>query len=389
MGNRSNIHKSQKIETTAIHAGEREHSWNGAIVPPIFQSSTFEGTGEEKEYKDIQYLRLNNSPAHTLLQKKISLLEHGESALVMASGMAAISTTLLTALSAGDQLLAQECLYGGTIHLLQGHAQALGWKYETIDLSQPSTWKQKLCKETKVVYVESITNPLLQVGDLRRVVEFAKEHGLVTIIDNTIASPVNFNPIDIGFDLVCHSSTKYMNGHSDIVAGCVIGRHAWIDKIKEKLICMGATLDPHACFLLNRGLKTMPLRVREQNKNAKKLAQFLHSHPSVEKVYYPGLETHPDHLRAKELFSGFSGVLSFELKGDISKAKTFLSKLTIPYFAPSLGGVETLITRPAASSHKAVPPKDRARLGIRDTLIRLSVGLEAIEDLQADLEQAL
>jgi cystathionine beta-lyase/cystathionine gamma-synthase len=234
-----------------------------------------------------------------------------------------------------------------------------------------------------------MTNPLLQVADLKAVVEFSKANGLVSIIDNTFASPINFRPAERGFDLSLHSCTKYLNGHSDIVAGAVIGRDNLIQKITHKLNHLGGSLDPHACFLLHRGLKTLAVRMAYQNESALQIARFLESHPAVTKVNYPGLESHPAHHRARELFNGFSGMLSFEIKGGVDAAERFLQKTTLPIVAPSLGGIETLITRPATTSHSGMTPEERRRLGISDSLIRLSVGIESTQDLMDDFAQAL
>ena len=234
-----------------------------------------------------------------------------------------------------------------------------------------------------------MTNPLLQVADLRAVVSFARAHDLVSMIDNTFASPINFRPAEIGFDLSLHSCTKYLNGHSDIVAGAIIGRSRFVEKITHKLNHLGGSLDPHACFLLHRGMKTLAVRMRYQNESALEIARFLDSHQAVAQVNYPGLEHHPGHQRAKELFEGFSGMLSFELKGGMEAAERFMEKTTLPVIAPSLGGIETLLTRPATTSHSGMPPEERRRLGISDGLIRLSVGIEAPEDLIADFAQAL
>jgi cystathionine beta-lyase/cystathionine gamma-synthase len=262
-------------------------------------------------------------------------------------------------------------------------------EYDFIDPDRPSSWEEKLRPRTRAVYVESLSNPLLQVADLDSIVQFAKVHGLVSIVDNTFTSPVNFRPPDHGFDLSLHSATKYLNGHNDIVAGAVIGRKDLVEAIKRKLDLLGGSLDPHAVFLFHRGVKTLAVRVRHQNQSALQIARFLEGHPAVERVHYPGLESHPRHARARALFDGFGGMLSFELKGGLEAADRLMSRLTLPICAPSLGGVETLITRPATTSHAGMSPEDRLRLGITDGLVRLSVGIEAPEDLIADFEHAL
>jgi len=376
------------LETKLIHAGEPEPLISGAVSMPIFQSSTFEYTGATS-YHDLKYIRLNNTPNHIALHQKLAALENAEAALVTASGMAAITTTLLTILHSGDHLLAQECLYGGTHDFLTKDLEAFGISFDFIDGDDPDSWKYKLRPNTKAIYVETMTNPLLQVADLKAVVEFARTNGLLSLIDNTFASPVNFRPPEWGFDLSLHSCTKYLNGHSDIVAGAVIGRADLIEKITHKLNHLGGSLDPHACFLLHRGLKTLAVRMRYQNESALKIAKFLEGHPVVNRINYPGLESHPRHQRASELFDGFSGMLSFELNDGVQAAEHFIQNTTLPISAPSLGGVETLITRPATTSHSGMSPEERQALGISDTLIRLSVGIEATEDIIEDFDKAL
>lgn len=375
------------METALIHAGEPSPAIEGAVAMPIFQSATFEYSGESS-YHDIRYIRLNNTPNHKALHEKLAALEKGEAALVTSSGMSAISTTLLTVLGAGDHLLAQSCLYGGTHDFLTADFHRLGISYDFIDGDDPLRWEEKLRPETRAVYVESMTNPLLQVADHKAVTGFARAHGLISIIDNTFATPVNFLPLELGFDLVLHSCTKYLNGHSDIVAGAVVGTRDMIERITHMANHLGGSLDPHACFLLHRGIKTLAVRMRHQNESALRIAQFLEGHPAVQKVNYPGLKSHPRHERAAGLFKGFGGMLSFEVKGGIEAAERFMGRTTLPMIAPSLGGVETLITRPATTSHAGLSKEDRLALGITDSLIRLSVGIEATEDLMDDFDRA-
>jgi len=376
------------LETKLIHAGEPEPLIGGAVSMPIFQSATFEYTGQTS-YHDIKYIRLNNTPNHIALHEKLASLENGEAALVTASGMAAISTALLTVLSSGDHLLVQDCLYGGTHDFITKDFATFGIAFDFINGDDPGSWEGKLRPTTKAIYVETIANPLLQVADLKAVVEFATSHGLISLIDNTFASPFNFRPPEWGFDLSLHSCTKYLNGHSDIVAGALIGHAELIERIRHKLNHLGGSLDPHACFLLHRGMKTLAVRMRYQNESALRIARFLEDHKAVEKVNYPGLESHPGHGRARELFDGFSGMLSFELKNGVEAAERFMQNTTLPIIAPSLGGVETLITRPATTSHAGLSPEDRRKLGISDGLIRVSVGIEATEDIIEDFERAL
>ena len=379
---------TQHMETKLIHAGQPEQLICGAVTMPVFQSATFEYSGQSS-YHDIKYIRLNNTPNHLLLSEKLAAIENAQSAIVAASGMAAISTTLLALLNAGDHFLAQSCLYGGTHDLITKDLPSLGITVDFIDANAPETWESKLQPRTKIVFMEAVTNPLLQVGDHRAMVAFCKAHGLLSLIDNTFPTPVNFRPIDLGYDISIHSGTKYLNGHSDIVAGAVMGPSHLIRKVTHKLNHLGGTLDPHACFLLDRGLKTLALRMKHHNQSAMEVAQFLENHERVEKVNYPGLENHPEHHRAKELFDGFGGMMSFELTGGIEAADAFIHRLTIPISAPSLGGVESLITRPVTTSHAGVSPEDLKKLGISDRLIRLSVGIEATADLIEDFEQAL
>ena len=258
-----------------------------------------------------------------------------------------------------------------------------------VDGDDPDSWRKRLKPNTKAFYVETISNPLLQVTDLKAVVGFAKEHNLVSLVDNTFASPMNFRPPEWGFDLSLHSCTKYLNGHNDIVAGGVIGRAYLVEKIKHRLDHMGGTLDPHACYLLHRGIKTLAVRMRHQNGSALAIANFLEANSTVKKVNYPGLASHPQHGRARELFDGFSGMLSFELEGDVADADRFMRSTTIPIVAPSLGGVETLITRPATTSHAGLSADERRQLGISDNLIRVSVGIESTEDLIEDFTRAM
>lgn len=384
MGNKS----FQSIATAAVHAGEPHPRISGAVTMPIFQSSTFLYEGET-DYHATRYVRLSNTPNHEVLHRKLAALEKAEAALVTSSGMAAISTTLLTVLQSGDHLLAMECPYGGTHGFITNELPRFGISHSFIDGSDPEDWRSKLEPNTRAMYVESIANPLMQVPDLVGVVKFARAHNLVSMVDNTFTSPVNFRPAEIGFDLSLHSCTKYLNGHNDLAAGAVIGRADQIERIRLRLNHLGGMLDPHACYLLQRGIKTVALRVRQQNESALLIARFLEQHPSVDRVNYPGLESHPAHRRACDLFDGFGGMLSFELTGGLDAAERLLQRVTIPIVAVSLGGVESLIIRPAATAYANVEPAERLRLGVRDGLIRLSVGIEDTSELIGDLRQAL
>ena len=300
-----------------------------------------------------------------------------------------MTTILLSLMRAGDHLLAGDCLYGGTHDFLTGHAADLGWSFSFVDAGRPETWEAARTDRTKVFLVETITNPLMRVGLLDQVADFGRREGIVTVIDNTFASPVNFRPLQAGFDLVFHSATKYLGGHSDLVAGAVMGGADLTERVRKTINLFGGSLDPHAGFLLARGIKTLALRVQAQNANALALARFLQDRPAVAAVNYPGLTSHPDHAHAEKLLSGFGGMLSLRLHGGEQAAQALLDAVTLPYVAPSLGGVETLITRPVATSHAGMSLEDRERLGITADLIRISAGIEGAQDLIGDFAQAL
>lgn len=378
----------ERFETKLIHAGEPESRAAGAVVMPIYQSATFE-YGGQTSYHDLKYIRLNNTPNHDALHQKLAALENAEAALVTSSGMSAISTTLLTFLGSGDHLMAQQTLYGGTYSFVTHDIEKWGVRFDLFNPDTAETWEEVLKPETKVIYVESMSNPLLEVPNLKAVVDFAKNHDLISVIDNTFPSPYNFRPPEIGFDISIHSCTKYLNGHSDVVAGAVIGREDLVQEITHVMDHLGGSLDPHACFLLHRGVKTLAVRMKQHNENALSLAQFLESHPAVERINYPGLESHARHDRAKSLFDGFSGMLSFEPKGGLEAAEKFIARAVFPVSAPSLGGIETLMTRPSTTSHVGMSAEEREAAGISDSLIRISVGIEAVEDLVADFDRAL
>lgn len=371
-----------------VHAGEPRPRIARSVVTPIFQSSTFAMDGDVG-YHDIQYARLSNTPSHQALHDKLAAVEGGEAALVTASGMAAISSALLSLLRPGDHVIAVEGLYGGTHDLVVMDLAQLGVEHTFVAGDDPSAWERAYRPSTKVFYAETMTNPLLRVADLPAIAAFARARGVTSVIDNTFASPVQFRPLDHGFDLVVHSATKYLNGHSDVIAGAVIGDRARVTDVKRKLDHLGGSLDPHACFLLHRGLRTLAIRVRHQAHTASALASALEGHPAVSRVHYPGLASHPDHARAGALLSGFGGMLAFEPKGGTKAARRFLERLVLGVDAPSLGGPETLVTLPSVTSHKGLDPVVRRAIGIADELVRVSVGLETAEDLIADFEQAL
>lgn len=380
--------EKHKIETKLIHAGEPKEKYGGAVNMPIFQSSTFEYTGQSN-YHEIKYIRLNNTPNHIVLHKKLAALENAEDALVTASGMAAISASLLTFLKSGDHFLAHESLYGGTHTLITKDFPDLDIECDFIDASDSKGWEEKIRPETKLIYVETITNPLLNVLDLNAVVAFAKKHSLLSLIDNTFATPINYRPMEHGFDLSLHSATKYLNGHTDIVTGAVIGSEDLVTKIKHKLNHLGGSLDPNTCFLLHRGLKTLALRMEKQNDNSLNIANYLEMHPKIKKVNHPGLESNSSHVRASALLDGYGGMVSFEIDSDVTVADTLISNLSLFTNAASLGGTESLVTRPALTSHSGMSKDAREVSGLKDELIRMSIGIEAIEDLIADIDNAL
>lgn len=380
--------ETEGFRTKLIHAGEPKPPICGAVTLPVFQSSTFEYFNEE-ESGPIKYIRLSNTPNHTCLQEKLAALEGAEGALVMASGMAAIATMLLSLVGEGEHLLAQDNLYGGAFQFLKEDFPAMGRKVSFFPLDRLEELERHLTPKTRALYVESISNPLMRVPDLARLAQFARQKGLLAFIDNTFPSPVNFNPIPLGYDVVVHSATKYLNGHSDIVAGALAGKTKLLAVVAKRLKHFGASLDPHSCFLLNRGVKTLALRVEYQNASALRIASWLEKQPKISCVLYPGLPSHPDHGRARDLFRGFGGMLAFEYAGDARATDAFLKRLTLPFIAPSLGGVETLCTRPVMTSHSWLSAAEREKIGIRDNLVRVSVGLEDTDDVIRDFSQAL
>jgi cystathionine gamma-synthase/cystathionine gamma-lyase/cystathionine beta-lyase len=372
------------FDTRALHDGEPSPPIEGAVSLPIFQTATYTHASDEP----LRYVRLNNSPNHEALHKKLASLTDSEQALVTASGMAAISSTLLTLLDTGDHLITPKTLYGGTLELFDTLLPRLGIEHTVLPEGDPGTWSDALTDDTTVLYAESITNPLLAVPDLHAMASFADAYDLTAVIDNTFASPVNLRPATLGFDVVLHSATKYLGGHSDVAAGVVAGPSSLVDEVNHTLTLTGGTLDPHACFLLHRSLKTLGVRMRQHNATAASVAAALAEHEAVDALYYPGHPSHPHHERAQELLGGAGGMVSFELDAEASP-EAFLSALSLPVRAPSLGGVESLVTQPVHTSHRSMEPDERRAHGITERLIRLSVGLEAPDDLVRDLTAAL
>ena len=372
-------------DTRSVHAGEPIPRIEGAVALPIFQTATY--THDDPEASP-RYVRYNNSPSHEALHGKLAALAQTESALVTASGMAAISSALLSLLGAGDHLVAPRGLYGGTLDLFDDLLPQFDIGHTLVAEDTPEAWAAAVQPNTTVLYAESIANPLLEVPDLAAMVDVADANDLVAVIDNTFASPVNLRPAELGFDVVLHSGTKYLGGHSDLAAGVVAGPNDLLDGVRHTTKLLGGMLDPHACFLLHRSLKTLGVRVRQQNETAQAVAEALDHHDGVARVRYPGLPSHPDHDRVRALLDGFGGMVSFNLAPQ-SQVDAFFDALSLPVRAPSLGGVETLITQPIHTSHKNVDPAVRDELRITERFVRLSVGLEGAEDLVDDITTAL
>jgi len=379
---------SARLRTAAVHAGEGRDASHGSIAMPLYQSSTYE-LGEDLEFDDIRYVRLNNTPNQQAVSRKLAALESCEAGLVTPSGAAAVSMALLAHLERGDHVIAQEGVYGGTRKLLDSLEATHGIRVTYVAGDDVEAWEQARTEKTRVLYVESLTNPCLDIAALDEAVVFARRHRLVSIIDNTFPTPINLRPAELGFDVVVHSASKSLNGHSDVVAGAIVGAQGPIERVRRFMNRMGVCLDPRACYLLMRGLKTLPLRMQAQNANGLALAKHLSLREDVERVRYPGLEGDPAYPAARRWFSGFGGVVTFTPKGGLARAQAILEKLRLPRIAPSLGGVETLICRPANTSHAGLPAATRESLGVTDAMLRVSLGIEAIEDLIEDFDQAL
>jgi cystathionine gamma-lyase len=374
--------------TRAIHAGQSPDPVTGAVMVPIYQTSTYvqESPGKHKGY---EYSRTDN-PTRTAYQACIAALEGGKHALAFASGLAAIDAILHSFVRAGDHVLCCDDVYGGTFRIFDKVFKRLGVEFTFVDLSDLEATRKAWKPNTKMVWVETPTNPMLKVIDIEAVTRLAKEKGALSVVDNTFMSPYFQNPLKLGADLVMHSVTKYLNGHSDVVGGVVITQR---DDLHQELKFMqnavGGVPAPMDCFLVMRGLKTLHVRMERHAQNAMAVAKFLEAHPQVKKVIYPGLESHPQHSIAIRQMSGFGGMISFEIQGGLDDARKFLEKVRVFALAESLGGVESLIEHPAIMTHASIPVETRRALGISDTLIRISVGIEDVADLIADLEQAL
>lgn len=376
--------KKLGINSTCTHAGELKDTQFKGAVSPLYMSTSY--AFEDVEVK--RYPRHFNTPNQVALAEKMTALENGEAALIFGSGMAAVSTSMMAFLQNGDHVVLQNTLYGGTSNLVVEEFKKFGISYSFTKDLKPESFETEIKENTKVIYIETPSNPLLTITDLTAVAEIAKKHNLVSMIDNTFASPVNQNPIDFGIDVVIHSATKYMGGHSDILAGAVISSEVHINTIFQLAKNFGGNLSDYTVWLLERSIKTMGLRVKAQNKNAKKLAKYLEKHEDVERVYYPGLKSHPDYELAKSQMRGFGGMLSFELKEGLD-ASLFQKKLKMIKSSMSLAGVESTILSPYLTSHGLLTAEEREKQGIKDSLLRFSVGIEEKEDLIEDIEQAL
>lgn len=372
------------LNTICTHVGEvKDNEYKGA-TSPLYMSTSY--AFEDVDVK--RYPRYFNTPNQEALCKKIAALEHAEAALIFGSGMAAISTALLTFLKAGDHVVLQQILYGGTYHLITEEFNKWGIEYSFTQGWRPQDFEDLIKENTKVIYIETPSNPLLTITSLSGIAKIAKKHGLISMIDNTFASPVNQNPIDFGIDVVIHSATKYMGGHSDICAGAVASTDENIARIFSLAKNLGGSLSDYTVWLLERSMKTMGIRVKAQNENAQRMAEYLDSHDDIQKVYYPGLPDHPDYDIAKLQMKGFGGMLSFELKENLD-ALQFQKALELIKSSMSLAGVESTVLSPARTSHALLGAEERKRQGISDALIRFSVGIEEPKDLMADIEQAL
>ena len=385
----SNDTPKHGFETRVIHGGQHPDPSTGAIMPPIFQTSTYvqSSPGVHKGY---EYSRSQN-PTREALERCVADLEGGLRGYAFASGLAGMST-VLELLDAGAHIIASDDLYGGSFRLFERvRKRSMGLQVSFIDMSDPQAVRAALRPNTKMVWVETPSNPLLKLIDLEAVAKIAREANLIAVADNTFASPWGQNPLALGFDIVAHSTTKYLNGHSDVVGGIVVvGKEprqaAWADQLAFLHNAVGAIAGPFDSFLALRGVKTLAIRMERHNQSALALAQWLEAHPKVARVHYPGLESHPQYALAKRQMRGGGGMISMDLKSDLAGSRRFLEKVHLFALAESLGGVESLIEHPAIMTHASIPAEQRARLGIGDTLIRLSVGIEALDDLKADLQ---
>jgi len=373
---------SKKIGTKCVHSGNLVDDKFHGSISPIYPATTYDYR------KTDTYPRYFNTPNQLALSRKISDLEGAEDSILFGSGLGAVSSTMFSFLKSGDHVILHDSIYGGTINLVNTEFKKFNIDFSYIDINDIDLLKSTIKKNTKIIYFETPTNPLLQIVDISIISSISKENEIISIIDNTFASPINQNPINFGIDLVIHSATKYLGGHSDILAGSVSGTKEHVEKIKKSGINYGANLSDYTVWLLERSIKTLSVRVNAQNQNALDLAKFLEESPLIKKVYYPGLKNHLSHEIASRQMNGFGGMMSFEVIDKIN-SEDFVSDLKIISPTMSLAGVESSITSPSKTSHKKVDPKIRKKLGISDNLLRFSVGIEDIEDLMLDLDKSL
>jgi cystathionine beta-lyase/cystathionine gamma-synthase len=379
-------------ETESVRGGVDLDKKNAPLATPIYQTSTFEVSDTDQQVRathtDMFYTRYGN-PTHTVAESAIAVLEGTDRALLFASGMSAITTTVMALLRGGDHVVAQRDIYGGATKFFTSWLPKLGIETTFVDTTDYDQHAGAIRPNTRLLYLESPTNPTLRVVDLPKVAALAKQHRLISMIDSTFATPINQRPYEFGIDLVMHSGTKYFGGHSDLISGIVSGRRDLIEEIHETRTTLGGTMDPHAAWLLLRGIKTLAVRVQRQNENALRIAQFLARHAKVRRVHYPFLEGHPQRALAMEQMHGGGGVLSFEVEGSGDDARRLAESLHLFTLAPSLGGVDSLVTIPVLTSHAMISAEHRQKMGVTEQLIRLSVGIENADDLIADLEQGL
>ena len=373
-----------KKYTQCVHSGTYKDDATGGINTPIFTSSSFGFLN----IPDNIYPRYFNTPNQKSVVQKLCALENAEDGLMFSSGMAAISTVMLSLLNSGDHIVLQRDIYGGTHHFVTAEFERFGIEYTFVS-NRTEDFRAAIRKNTKIIYIETPSNPLLYITDIEAVAHIARSHNIVTAIDGTFATPINQNPLELGIDIVVHSGTKYIGGHSDICCGAVLTSKDLIQKIKSSAANFGGSLNALTCYFIERSLKTLGIRVDKQNQNALAIAQNLEKNPQIKKVYYPGLNNHQGFDIAKKQMRAFGGMLSFELNAQTIHTDRFLGRLHLIKPALSLGGVETIICSPATSSHAKISPAERAELGITDELLRLSVGIEDCNDLLADIEQAL
>ncbi len=373
--------------TIAVHGQPvRRPDWT-PVVAPVFQSSTF--TNPVGSDETVMYTRYGNNPNQVSLAAKYALLEGTEAALFVSSGMGATALAHLAVLRPGDHLLASSWIYGGTRRLFDEEFGRLGIEVTYVDPDQPRQWRRSVRKSTRAVFVETPTNPLMRVVDLTPMAQIARDSGVALLVDATFASPINFRAVEHGADIVISSATKYLNGHSDIIAGAVAASKPIIEETTRLMQLWGQALDPHTAWLIDRGMRTLAIRMERHNATGMAVAQWAEGRAPITRVYYPGLESHPDHAHAREVLGGFGGMVGLELKGGARAAERFLKRLKLVTHAPSLAGVESLISEPRLTSHSRLTEEERSRLGIPDGFVRLSCGIEDAEDIIADLEQAL